>query len=245
MPSTAICYSERYCAFIDILGFGSLIAESSAGGVPVADIHRALSAVHAPPNTILPAEADLRHQNISDAIALSAAANGAGFDAICSAAEELSRRLLRSGYFARGGITKGLLYHDNHMVFGPALVEAYRLEKEIAKYPRIVVPRPVAADGPIYSKQGTHWKKHFADRFIQAKDGPFFLHVLRYYIEDGRKNQSILSILRATRTTILGKLEKASDNPDHFQKVAWFVNYWNDHIRLGIEGLDPIEPRPL
>ena len=102
-------YSQRYCAFIDILGFGSLISDLERGKVSADEIHGVLSMVHARPNTERPQEADLRHQSISDAVALSAAPNAAGFDAICTAAEGLSRRLLRSGYFARGGISKGTL----------------------------------------------------------------------------------------------------------------------------------------
>jgi hypothetical protein len=67
------------------------------------------------------------------------------------------------------------------MVFGPALVEAYRLETKVAKFPRILIPRSVAEDGTVYGREGTHWKEHFDGRFIQAADGPFFLHMLRDY----------------------------------------------------------------
>ena len=43
------------------------------------------------------------------------------------------------GALVRGGFTVGELYIDNMMVWGQALVEAYRLESERALYPRIVV----------------------------------------------------------------------------------------------------------
>src|SRR5882762_8764112 len=178
MSERAAAYSERYCAFIDILGFSGLIRDLDAEKVSVDEIYRVLTAVQSPQKTVRP-EADLRHQSISDAITLSAAPNAAGFDAICSAAGELSRRLLRSGYFTRGGLTKGRLYHDRNTVFGPALIEAYRLENKVAKYPRILVPRLVAADARLYAQQGTHWEKAFERRFIRDADGPSFLHILR------------------------------------------------------------------
>jgi hypothetical protein len=223
------------------------------GKVSADEIHGVLSMVHARPNTERPQEADLRHQSISDAVALSAAPNAAGFDAICTAAEGLSRRLLRSGYFARGGISKGLLYQDYSMVFGPALIDAYRLESQIAKFPRIVIPRAVAADGAVYAEQGTHWKKYFDERFIQASDGPFFLHILRDYSRHVReitlfsrtKEDSTIPLLKMMQTTIQRRFDEASDNPEHFHKVSWFANYWNTHISSRvIEGL-VIRSQPL
>jgi hypothetical protein len=247
-------YKERYCAFIDILGFSGLISDLDRGKVSVAEIHRVLSAIHARPNAVRPQDADLRYQSISDAVALSAAFNAAGFDAICTAAEELSRRLLRSGYFARGGMTKGRLYHDHSMVFGPALVEAYRLESQIAKFPRIVIPRAVAADGTLYAQQGTHWRNYFDGRFMQANDGPFFLHILRdpsravWKLGSSKtsgNDETPLVLLRAMRTAVQKRFDEASDNPEHFQKIAWFVGYWNSNIDAGIEGLEAIATRPL
>jgi hypothetical protein len=253
LPREEASYAERYCAFIDILGFGGLI---SASKVPVGEIYRVLSAVHARPKAERPQDADLRSQSISDAVALSAALSAAGFHAICSAAEELSRRLLRQEYFARGGITKGKLYHDYSMVFGPALIEAYRLESEIAKFPRILIPRSVVADGAVYAEQGTHWKNYFEGRFLQADDGPFFLHILcdqSRYIEKLTSRHPIPSVKEDTTLVLLSKMrdavqkrfDEASDNPDHFQKVAWFVKYWNNSIQIGIEGLKAITTRPL
>jgi len=257
MSQPEASYSERYCAFIDILGFGGLISDVDREKVSVGEIHRVLSVVHAAPRTQRPQGADLRHQSISDAIALSAAANAAGFDAICTAAEELSRRLLRSGYFARGGLTKGRLYHDYNMVFGPALIEAYRLEREVAKFPRILIPRSVAADGALYAQNGTHWKKYFDERFMKAGDGPFFLHILRdesRHVQrlSGRipkpsaKDDATLTILAAMRKAIQKRFDEASDNPEHFQKVAWFANYWNNQVGCWrIEGLEPVEAAPV
>jgi hypothetical protein len=256
MSAADASYTERYCAFIDILGFGGLISDLEREKISVAEIHQVLSVVHARPNPVRPQHAYLQSQSISDAVALSAAPNAAGFDAICTAAEALSRRLLRSGYFARGGITKGRLYHDHSMVFGPALVEAYRLERDVAKFPRILIPRSVAADGGLYAREGTHWKKYFEGRFIQASDGPFFLHILR---EQSRhvqqlasrtpkpsvKEDEILILLSAMRRAIQRRFDEASDNPEHFQKVAWFVDYWNNYIDFGIEGLERIATRPL
>src|SRR3954464_13272336 len=107
-----INYASRYCAFLDILGFRGLVENLERSNEPPTEIFRVLSAVHARKQAVRQQEADLKSQSISDGMALSAATNAAGLDAICTAAEELSRMLLRLGYFSRGAITKGRLYHD-------------------------------------------------------------------------------------------------------------------------------------
>jgi hypothetical protein len=43
------------------------------------------------------------------------------------------------GFLIRGGVAFGKLHHSGGVVFGPALIEAVRLESRIAIYPRIVV----------------------------------------------------------------------------------------------------------
>ena len=39
----------------------------------------------------------------------------------------------------RGGVTIGKLHHSGGVVFGEAMVDAYRLESRVAIYPRVVV----------------------------------------------------------------------------------------------------------
>jgi hypothetical protein len=47
--------------------------------------------------------------------------------------------LLQQGLYVRGAITVGGLFHEGSTILGPALVEAYQLEQQIARYPRIIV----------------------------------------------------------------------------------------------------------
>jgi len=43
--------------------------------------------------------------------------------------------------FFRGAIVSGFIYHKNNITFGPALVDAYKLERYSAKNPRIIVAK--------------------------------------------------------------------------------------------------------
>ena len=48
--------------------------------------------------------------------------------------------LIQQGISVRGAISMGKLFHDEHVVFGPALVEAAELEK-LAMYPRVILSK--------------------------------------------------------------------------------------------------------
>jgi hypothetical protein len=68
-----------------------------------------------------------------------------GVDLALSMAQRMVARIavqgLSLGLPIRGGATIGPLYHADSVVFGPAMIEAYRLEANVSRYPRIAVSR--------------------------------------------------------------------------------------------------------
>lgn len=50
-----------------------------------------------------------------------------------------------SGFLVRGAVTAGKLLHTPELLLGPAMVEAYRLESKVAKFPRVIVDPQVIA----------------------------------------------------------------------------------------------------
>jgi hypothetical protein len=48
-------------------------------------------------------------------------------------------QLASQGFLLRGGVTVGDLYHTEKHVVGPAMIEAHRLESQVAKYPRVLI----------------------------------------------------------------------------------------------------------
>jgi hypothetical protein len=77
-----------------------------------------------------------------------------------------ARRALDIGMLVRGGVTIGKLYHSGGVVFGEALVDAYRLESRVAIYPRIAV------SSCIYSRLPNR------ERIAQDTDGIWYLKYL-------------------------------------------------------------------
>lgn len=51
----------------------------------------------------------------------------------------LMSKLSASNYFVRGSIVTGKMFHKSNMFFGPAFLEAYKLESENAIYPRVIL----------------------------------------------------------------------------------------------------------
>lgn len=237
-------YHDRYCAFVDILGFRQLIERLNDSPASFSALHDLLLRIHTPHSRIATdkIETDFRAQSISDAVAISANVNGLGLDQIFLSLQSLSIDLLSEGYFVRGSVVRAPLFHDDRTVFGQALVRAFHFESEIAKYPRIVVTEEVRDDMISYiarSEPDTIYPK--MDVLRQSADGPMYLDVLQpvvsllkkadsgYYDlspQEKIEHQKYLQI----RNRIQERYGQAMDHPRHFKKVRWFARYWNEVI---------------
>jgi hypothetical protein len=56
---------------------------------------------------------------------------------------------LEIGLLVRGGLGRGKLFHRDRVVVGAAMVDAYRMENEVAFYPRIAVSSRVTDDNRV------------------------------------------------------------------------------------------------
>jgi hypothetical protein len=169
----------HYCAFVDILGFRQLMSDLSGGRLSTDDIEQIMARMQMPDISRPDHKpSDVRVQSISDAVVLSSALNATGLLSLFWALSALARWLLLRGYLVRGAIVRGRLFHDDKMVFGEGLVEAYRIESIIARYPRIIVTRPVPLDVQRYSKDDVERAVDFHDVLKDSVDGPKCLNVL-------------------------------------------------------------------
>lgn len=238
-----IPYEERYCAFLDILGFREIIRDLDGGKFGHRRVMHLLGYVHKPTQiNSLPTEAsDFKAQSISDAVCLSAKANAPGLYHIFSAVESIASALLFEGHFLRGAIVKGKLFHADSMVFGPALITAYELESTVVRYPRVMITSPVASDIHGFQASLPQYGRVLQEYTLQSDDGPRFLHILKGMITDlgvrlgVNSNLDIaedanIAFLADMRDKIQKAFLEATDNPRHFEKVQWFAKYWNDHM---------------
>lgn len=84
-------------------------------------------------------ELEPRVTTFSDSIVISAKEEYYLLSDIIYSISDLQYQLLLKGIVIRGGIELGYIYQDEFMVFGDGLIEAYKLESEKAKFPRILI----------------------------------------------------------------------------------------------------------
>ena len=126
-------YKEGYVAFLDILGFSSLVKREDA--TEIAKLFEVIERLKRLFNSIDGIEMDF----FSDSIVLmSTSESYLGFLLPLYVAESYLTN--EFGLVFRGAITKGKYYHDEVNTFGPAIVKAYGLEGK-AKFSRIVIDK--------------------------------------------------------------------------------------------------------
>jgi hypothetical protein len=134
----------------------------------------------------------------------------------------------------RGGIAKGALHHSKNAVFGPAFLDAYHLEQNIAKYPRVVVDQATHKDFEANPPDAKEWSDKFTrPNLAFADDGPVYVDVFSAFkISDAITNvPSRVELFRTLcRDHIQAKLNEAIYVPAHYEKLYWLMTLWNTTV---------------
>jgi hypothetical protein len=221
-------YEDRYCAFVDILAFRTLLRTRECG-----KIQTLLSHVHRPfPGTQDNQEhTGYRAQSISDAVAVSTNATELGLRHLFIALSWLQGLFFLTGVYLRGAIVRGPLFHDEKMIFGEALVEAYRIERTIALFPRIMIAPSVTKD--IDVSKHTEW---FKKKVKQSDEGTYlhFLDVLEQFtgepIPPNHLQRAVLDRFIIGAKTLQKNYDASLGNERHFAKMRWLGKYFNNSI---------------
>ena len=132
-------YEDKIVAFIDILGFTSLVMSINTHP----EVHdRLLYALKLIKSRKAPELSDFTDYQIevsvfSDSIALST--NCDNLWGIIWSCGSLQAEILKVGVLTRGGISKGKTFHEDDILYGEGMINAYRIESKAAIYPRIVL----------------------------------------------------------------------------------------------------------
>ena len=118
--------------------------------------------------------------------------------------------------FFRGAIVKGLLYHKDGIIFGPALVEAYNLEKKSAKYPRIIISKELEA--------------LFEKKYLETE----FIDNINYYVND--EDYYCINIFYESFSYVLYCLHEDGD----FYYIGkegqeLYLHAWKERIEKGLK----------
>ena len=246
-------YEQRVVAFIDILGFSSLVRDADKNPSLIEKIYFALE-LGKDPSRGLPTETkgkiDYKQHAFSDSIVISSKPSEEGFWHMLGSAAALSLSLSMEGIYTRGGIRIGNLFHSQDMVFGPALVDAYNLETSVADVPRIVYGNECLK----FAQKTARWKDPiFKNFFRRGPDGVWHIPGHKTLMDYNIKNKSYLSaaesaiaktMQRAGRDFFLGmeesgfqifeklsaSLDEMTENPRAFKKLKWLAEQWDLNV---------------
>jgi hypothetical protein len=226
MQTDANVYSDRYVAFIDILGFSAIVRQLKGDSTRAKELVEILENIATLTSDFVEASAkeDLRSQSFSDCIVVSETCSPKGLFSLLATITTLTFALMSKGVFARGGIAKGQLHHSDKIVFGPAMLEAYRLESTLARYPRVLVDRETHLDYQhpsftVFCKPYLRSPKLLLDR-----DGPPFLDILVLLRSAPTEYADEIT---ACRASLQRALDDSVYDPAHFEKLRWLAIYWN------------------
>lgn len=232
-----MCYEKKYVAFADILGFERLV-DRTVGSDPSIQLSTILSALAIPDEVQLEGivlgrvgeitAASHTLSTFSDCLAISTEDSEKGLMNLLFHLRAIAFRLLKIGYFLRGGITKGAVYHQDGKIVGPALIKAYKLEKDEARFPRIIID-------PSIVKSALNCAPSLDTIFQRLtrkdEDEYYFVHYLwaiRMAADSDAGFHGKWEVLvRSIRQFVQSEKERLSGHKNHLEKVLWFEKYFD------------------
>jgi hypothetical protein len=224
-------FEERFVAFVDILGFWHLVGRMKKDRRLFTTIRDALNIIGNQSRQFRQyraqrGESDLRMTAFSDCYVVSGRISAWR---VLAGVQALGATLLSQGILCRGAVVKGAAYHRGRVLFGPAVIEAYKLENRVAKYPRILVIEAVLKNAWNYHK-GSHRRGRL---FTQDTDGCWFVNVLTpsmskwSAVSPLRADVSSRKFLQTARRQIKSNLEKARNDLGQLSKLHWLGHHFN------------------
>ncbi|CUH45455.1 hypothetical protein [Ruegeria atlantica] len=153
--------------------------------------------------------------------------SGMAFDRI----GEFQLHMVLGGFFVRGGLAFGDAYVDDLAVYGPALLQAYEAESQLARDPRIVISqsgKEVIAHHLEYYGRMPHAPQN--TDLKRDRDGQWFIDYLESTIIDPHPEEQLIDFekVMAHRDIVTAKLSEYSANPRVWSKYEWVADYHND-----------------
>jgi len=149
--------------------------------------------------------------------------------------------LINADIFIRGALCYGDLFFDSKFVFGPGLIHAYKLESEIAIFPRIVVDDSYIENCSLHA-----YPESASDEIRQALDGlgllkmdsdgyrfSNYLDTMYMIFGEGPPQTKSLFItsLKAHKKYIEANLSINTNRLRILQKYQWCKNYHNEFCK--------------
>lgn len=130
-----------------------------------------------------------------------------------------------NGFFIRGALSFGELCMDSHLVYGKALIEAYKAETKDSIVPRVILTPTVKEI--VYSQLQFYvskWAPHNRSLIVDT-DGLIFLNYLdELYPATGHLLEDELAL---HKTILEERLQKFEPDDKIYRKYVWLCQYHN------------------
>ena len=228
-------FEERFIAFVDIIGFKEIVKNAKDNE----EYQKRISGVL---NYIAKIKNDNYHGKwaqyginndvsvFSDSIVISYPCDR-DYDGLFHLLMDLIYlcfTLIQNDIYIRGGITVGEVIHDQNISWGPAFVEAYKLEEENAIYPRIIIDKKAIDKGKELYAQEFPYDKDGDDLdklMLLDADGAYYLDYLSQW-EEFDYLEDYLKWLNYVRNITIENLN-SDFCPRIKMKYVWFARYYN------------------
>ncbi|MFM2018777.1 MAG: hypothetical protein RL007_2433 [Bacteroidota bacterium] len=260
---TDINYENRIVAFVDILGFKEIIKKSERNLKKLQLLYQTLEFLKKRENSykwnlqLIEIEEDAQKKGVSnfdiqslttctcfsDSIVVSVKCTDNNINEITSTLianlSYIGAQLMTEGILLRGGITVGKLIHlDNGIIMGQGLIDAYQLESNSAKYPRILISEKLikSLNYPIDTKKNRYPYHQYLQRF---EDGCVGFHQMIYFQVLQSSNmldkQMLKRELKKIRKTIINGLDDNFEHSETHLKYLWLKKEYEKLIMTTIE----------
>jgi hypothetical protein len=144
----------------------------------------------------------------------------------------IQSHLAEDGILIRGATTVGDIYVDDRLIFGPALIRAYELERGVASYPRIILDSRVLdrlADSPELCIPGVADQiKSLCTVLARDNDGTWFVDYLQATMHElASQPTAYRKFLRRHRDVVRKAAAKFPELSSPAAKIGWLISYHN------------------
>ena len=234
-------YEERIVAFVDILGFKNEIErktinpssndENESETERIYDFISLLNKDFVKRNTS--DDSTYRVSQFSDSLVISySVSEKASVFWILMSLLFLHLDAIYHGLLIRGAVTFGKLIHDEEHLFDPAMDEAYKMESEIANYPRIIVNPElieIAANNPNSSNSPEHERKYIEGLLEKDFDGLLFIDYLKKGCDEIVASEDYFGLPDfINKVSEIINSNETSKDLRIIQKYNWLKNRFND-----------------
>lgn len=228
---------KTYFAFLDLLGFKQLIQKAEKNeSLYLKKIAMYLKSVEEIEKT-KSSTVIIKTKVISDSILVWVdVPDWEGLHHLCLAVAKIQYELTKHDLWLRGAISNGKLFqHPNDtLIVGSALINAYLLEENKAKFPRVIIDPKIFSDftsrssflssinsfGEMEASWRTNliYKPSHANKFIE-EDYWFIDYISQYFLQQDEIETDYL----------LDNVQRQVASA-HYEKFLWVANYLKEHF---------------